>query len=560
MPRNGRKAGSTYAAAKARLEERIAKEPANAEFRLELGMLALVAGDLEAAEASIRRASDIDPGDPRAHVRLADVYVELGRLDAASREYAEAITLAEGTDVGEEARLELELVEREIEMVQRPLEEARASAGAGPASVADLNRLGCLELLAGGIERAADAFRLALEADPGSLDAALNFGLVQGLAYVEPTGLKRSVKELLAASKRFPEEPRLHLHLAELYEASSLYEASTQRVEEALDAASSCLEAYDIAARYGLLGAGAPGESPLYRKIEGIVTRLEGELAADPGDPSRKKALALALLGRARYHGASAGDATGPGASAPDVGPARTTGLPHRPEPAGDDVARACALLEEIVDTDEEVAIRLAECRERSGRKADAEALLRRAAEDHPLSQRPVFELAGLRLRSGRPDEAVDLFARAAKLAPGEAAIYQSLRYALSTARSLRLAEAVAKIELAHDPESVDARIRLGVARTEAHRLDAAVDTLAEATRLAPANAEAHTALGRALTRLDRFDEAEASLRRAVEISPASPEAHRRLGDLLLSRPGRTREGLEELGKYRQLKAGLPKR
>ncbi|MHC5057553.1 MAG: tetratricopeptide repeat protein [Planctomycetota bacterium] len=548
MPRGGQRPGSTYAAAKARLEERIAAEPANAELGLELGMLALVAGDLATAEAAIRRASDTEPEDPRAHVRLADVYVEQGRLDEASEEYARALALAEGSRVGEEARLELELVEREIEMVQRPLAEAREAAGADPADVNALNRLGCLELLAGAIDRAAEAFRRGLEAAPESLQAALNFGLVQGLAYVEPSGLKRSVGELLAASKRFPKEPRLHLHLAELYEASSLYEASTQRVGEALDAAPSCLEAYDIASRYGLVDTGGEGPPPLERKIEEIVAHLEGELESAPDEPSRKRALALALLGRARYRAAAAG------------GSGARSGLPHEAGPRGDDVGRACALLEEVVDHDEEVAIRLAECRERSGREEDAEALLNCAAEEHPDSYKPVFELAGLRLRTGRPDEAVELFAKAAELAPAEATVYQSLRYALSTARSLRLAELAAKVELARDPESAGARVRLGVAYTEAHRLGAAVETLEEAVKLAPKSAEAHTALGRALAHLDRSDEAEASLRRAVEIAPEWPEAHRRLGDLLLSRPGRTREGLEELETYRKLKAEGGKR
>ena len=110
MPQRGKKPGSTYAAAKARLEARIAEDPTNVERGLELGMLALVAGDLATAEAAIRRVSDIEPEDPRPHVRLADVYVEQGRLDEASEEYAKTLVLAEGSDIGEAARLELELV------------------------------------------------------------------------------------------------------------------------------------------------------------------------------------------------------------------------------------------------------------------------------------------------------------------------------------------------------------------------------------------------------------------------------------------------------------------
>lgn len=539
MPEKERASGSTYARAKARLEKAISAEPEGAELRLELGTLALVEGDFETAETNLRAARALAPGDARIALRLADALAETGRFEEGAAACREAAKAAAGTPLGKEASLELELMERELALVHRPLEEMRARVAARAPGPNDLNRLGCLELLAGRIQGAAEAFRRAVELDPDSPQAALNLGFVQGLASVEPAGLKRSARELLSALERFPSEARLHLHLAELYESSSLYDASIQQIEKALKANPSCVEAYDLAARYALLGAGK--EPPLEKKIEETIERLEGELASGGGDPARKKALALGLIGRARYRSAEV--------------PRERAEFPHEAGGAREDSERACSLLEEIGEGDEEAAIRLAECKERAGDLEEAERLLRSSGQAALGSPRPFFELAGLRLRTGRPDEAVELFAKAAVLAPEEATIYQSLRYALSSSRRLRIAELAAREGLARHPDDAEARVALGRAYIDAMKLHAAVEVLTEATKLAPDNALAHATLGRALARL-KSGEAESSFRRAVEIDADLPEAHRGLGNLLLQQPGRMRDGLRELELYRKLRPG----
>lgn len=522
---------AAYAAARGRLDETIAREPENGDARLELGSLASFAGDFETAETQLRRAARLIPENPRAHLRLGDVLYETARLAEAARHYREAAKLAEGIQqygaIGEEARVELELAEKELDLVYRPLEEAEPvmnyRAASGEPAAAELNRLGCLYLAAGRIDDAADAFRRAIERDPGSLEAALNFGFIQGLAMVEPSRLKRSVSELNSAAERFPEEPRLYLHLAELYEASSLYDAAVARIEKALDVAPGCLEAYDMAARYVLLG-GEYGER-LSERIDGIVASAEAAHEASPGNTSAKKALALACLGRVRF---------------------------RRHDEEG--LARACRLLEEMADDDEDARLRLAECRERMGEAGEAERLTEQVASRPEASARATFELAGLRLRTGRPAEAADLFARAIEAAPEEAAFYQSLRYALASARKLKTAELLSRAELAHDPGSVGAHLDLGRAYLDALRIDDAVEILQKATELAPDRADVRVALGRALARAERPDEAETALRRAIELDPDSVEAHRWLGNLLIERPDRMREGLAELEEYRRLK------
>ena len=529
---------AAYASARGRLEKLIAREPENGDARLDLGSLASFAGDFKTAETHLRRAIELIPENPRAHLRLGDVLYETARLAEAVERYREAGQLLSsqgngGTSLAEEARVELELAEKELALVYRPLEEAEKAAKEGePVEDGHGNRLGCLYLAAGRLDDAAETFRRAAECDAASLQAALNFGFTQGLATVEPSRLKRSVSELTAAVERFGDEPRLYLHLAELYEASSLYDAAVARIEKALACAPGCLEAYGMAARYVMLGG--EYEERLGKTIDGIVAAAGAAHEASPEDMDAKKALAMACLGRTRFR--------------------------HDDE---EDLGRACALLEEVEDEDDEVAgkdddarLRLAECRELMGDPGEAEKLTEKVTERSPDSAKAIFELAGLRLRTGRPAEAVDLFARAVEAAPEEAAYYQSLRYALAAARKLKTAELFSRAELAHDPGSVGAHLDLARAYLDALKVDEAVSILTKAVELAPDRAEVHSALGKALARAGSPDEAEEAFRKALELDPDSAEAHRGLGDLLIERPGRMREGLAELEEYRRLRAG----
>ena len=532
MPEKQPRYGAAYDSGKSRLLARIAEDETAIDPRLELAQLAYVAGDFGTAEATLRAASELAPDSARVFIRLGDVLHETERHEEALESYLKAERLAAGTPIETEATLERELCERDCRLVFTPLAEFESDAKEQTASAKELNRLGGLYLAAGRLPEAAETFRRAVQQDESSLQAALNLGFTQGLASIEPDRLKRSVKELTAAAERFADEPRLQLHLAELYEASSLYDAAIQRIMRALLNSKTCLEAYDLAARYMTLGGGR--EAPLEKRIDEIVTDAE-KAAAGGADADANRLLALALIGRARYRSAA--------------------GSPY-PEEGKEDLGRACELLKEVSDADEETAVRLAECRERLGEVDDAERLLRDAAERHGDSYRPHFELAGLRLRTGRPDEAVELFARAIEAAPEEAALYQSLRFALASARKLRLSELAARKELENDPKSVAAHLRLGKAYLDAMRHDAAVEVLAKATELRPDRADAHAALGRALARVSRNEEAEASLRKAIELDANLADAYKGLGNLLVDAPGRMREGLEALDKYRELKAG----
>lgn len=69
----------------ARLREAIALDPGMADAHYELGSLALRAGDLPAAHASLRRAAELAPRSGKAHYALARCLRRLGRPAEAAR-------------------------------------------------------------------------------------------------------------------------------------------------------------------------------------------------------------------------------------------------------------------------------------------------------------------------------------------------------------------------------------------------------------------------------------------------------------------------------------------
>ena len=107
-------------------------------------------------------------------------------------------------------------------------------------------------------------------------------------------------------------------------------------------------------------------------------------------------------------------------------------------------------------------------------------------------------------------------------------------------AKSLRAKEAQDEV-LAHqarlrrDPNDYKSRTKLAVKHLEAGQVDAALEELREAIRLAPEYPDAHYNLGSALLARGAVRQAIAAYRRATELDPDYAEAHNNLGVLLES-------------------------
>ncbi len=71
-------------------------EPGLAAPRIDLGIAYHVAGDLDAAERSLRLALELNPDHPMANNELGIVYRRLGRFDDARRHYEAALNFYPG--------------------------------------------------------------------------------------------------------------------------------------------------------------------------------------------------------------------------------------------------------------------------------------------------------------------------------------------------------------------------------------------------------------------------------------------------------------------------------
>lgn len=106
------------------------------------------------------------------------------------------------------------------------------------------------------------------------------------------------------------------------------------------------------------------------------------------------------------------------------------------------------------------------------------------------------------------------------------------------------------------NPQSVHARMNLGLVLLDEGRLEAAGGLLAEAARLAPTYPKARYNLALARHAQEMPAEAEAEYRAAVRLDPGHADAHNNLG-ILLCQQGRFDEGIAQFRKAIRLRPGF---
>lgn len=152
-------------------EDVASKSPTRARARLELGRLHLEAGRLAEAEAALREAIRLDPGDPAPWSTLGVVQRRAGRPAEALESYRRALALGpDRADVHYNLGLLL--------AAERRLDEAIGALGEAsrlrPESAEMRNALGAALAQAGRLDEAEAAFREALRLDPGYAGARRN--------------------------------------------------------------------------------------------------------------------------------------------------------------------------------------------------------------------------------------------------------------------------------------------------------------------------------------------------------------------------------------------------
>lgn len=178
-------------------EAAIRKAPRDWILRREFGTLLVQLGDLEEAEAQLRRALEIVPFDYESSQGLAGVLAKRGRLDQAIEEY----------------------------------ERAMASPRIGRLERANLLfSMGVIEQRRGTTDAAADRYEQALVNDPREVRAWTNLGLLRfkQRRFDEAESSLRRVIELA------PELPSAHVNMAMLREGQGRVDEAIAELKQAL--------------------------------------------------------------------------------------------------------------------------------------------------------------------------------------------------------------------------------------------------------------------------------------------------------------------------------------
>lgn len=180
----------------------------------------------------------------------------------------------------------------------------------------------------------------------------------------------------------------------------------------------------------------------------------------------------------------------------------------------------------------EQPLLRAAAAALRDNRTPEAESILRRRLERHPLDVAALAMLADVAARSGNPESASQLLTRCLELAPGYTAARHNL--AVTLLRLERLDEALAQLErlLADEPAQVAARTLKAAVLQRLGHYAPAIELYESLTRDKPDEPGLWTSFGHALRALGRRERSIEAYRKAIALAPAYGEAYWSLANL----------------------------
>ncbi len=156
------------------------------------------------------------------------------------------------------------------------------------------------------------------------------------------------------------------------------------------------------------------------------------------------------------------------------------------------------------------------------------ETLWRGVLAQFPNSDQANEMLAQTLLNQNRIPEALAYAQHAVEVAPS-AETHRNLGIALTQAGKVQEAIGEFNVALQIKPDMADTHCLLGVALQREGKLEEAIGHYQEALRVNPDNADVHYNLGTALVRLGRVEEAMGHWKEALRINPDHAEAHANL-------------------------------
>jgi protein O-GlcNAc transferase len=394
-----------------------------------------------------------------------------------------------------------------------PPAEPRVPTSTVDATVSEtLRRSGNSLLQQGQAEQAMQAFRRAVELDPGNLGARINLGFV------------------LNGREEFAEAKAVLQQAVELDPTNddALYLLGT--AELALD---------DEAA---------------------AMTSFRRALAVRPDFEPCRRDLCLILVRRGEHDAARRQAALGIEADPRAVELHTIMGDLHRQAGELDQAVASFRTAQLLLPTAAHVHASLGEALQERGNLPEALACYQRALQLDPKLAVAMLNMGLLLHRQGDLTEAVKIYRDALAVAPDHIEVLSNLGSALTGLQRLPEACEVLNKAIRLAPDHVGAHINLGIALWERSELDAALTSYRRALALRPDHAAAHGNLATVLQALGEHDAAIASYRSALSIEPDFADAQNNLLFTLNYQPDKSAQ--EIFADYREYdeRVGVPLR
>lgn len=228
--------------AAATLEQLAIEAPESPETRNRLGRVYYALGDVRRAEASFRRALEIDPEYADSLIGLAQVERSLGRLDEALKHVESAIEI---TPNEAEAHLARGRILEELGRTDEALAAYFRAQTSDPGLAEALRRAAVIQLERTQNDQALARLTLALELDPTDSETRYQ----RGRASLAVGHTQEAVDDLRAAAASLPDRSDVLVHLALALERSSRPVDALAVAEQALSLAPDDPVARDLAGR-----------------------------------------------------------------------------------------------------------------------------------------------------------------------------------------------------------------------------------------------------------------------------------------------------------------------
>lgn len=458
--------------ARAELETLLAADDADAGLWLLRGELDIHDGDLEAAEASFRKAVALEPDNPLTRIGLARVLVETAQYDLATNEL-DAI----GTAGGDDPRVNF-LRARIAEGNNDPnsaLQALRKVLQVAPMHRQSLVLAGKLHFARNEFTRAQDYISRLLEIEPKNALAQRMMGAIQ-LAAGRTDGLA-SFSEVMEQNDGTQDAGMLAL-LGTAYLKHGRMDDGQKSLERAVELAPDSLP---IRTQLALshLGAGKPQDA---------ITELQGVLAEDPDFVQARIILALVHM------------ANGDNAAAVETADALVARHP--------DSALAHNVRGYIGEA--------------TGDRGSAAGFFRQAIERDPAFHPARINLARLAIADKNFDEAQKQFDRILELTPFHSFALLGKAAIAVQADKLDEAERLWQLAREHNPDAVAPRLLLSQHYRAKDNPTLAETLVTEAYELAPFSPPVQAQYATIKADAGHYEEALVAARQIVERDPGS--------------------------------------